>query len=106
MSGIISGIQDLFSSVIEIFAGIFNAILSAFQNVFALAKNILASVFDLLSGAVGFVLGLCCHRVYAEDWLIILGVPGNIVLIGVLIAAFIGYQAYTGKRVGKGKKRS
>ena len=56
--GLTSGIENLFSSIFEIFQGFINTILSAFQSVFALAKNLIASIFDLLSGVVGFVLGM------------------------------------------------
>ncbi|KAL6714344.1 hypothetical protein ACLMJK_007767 [Lecanora helva] len=89
MSGIISGLQHLFSSVIEIFTGIINTIVSLFQSALTtllaafsslleLFQSLIASIFDLMSGMIGFVLG-------------------NIVIIGVLTAAYVGYSAYKQK---------
>ncbi|KAK0515224.1 hypothetical protein JMJ35_002603 [Cladonia borealis] len=102
MAGIFDGLTNLISSILEIFQGILSTILSAFQSVFSIIQNLLSSilglfqnlissVFDLMSGAVGFVLG-------------------NIVIIGVLVAAYVGYSAYTQKNRGGGitggKKRA
>jgi len=55
--GLLDGLQHLIASFFEILSGIFNTILSAFQSVFNLFQSLLSSVFDLMSSAVGFVLG-------------------------------------------------
>ncbi|MCJ1411402.1 hypothetical protein MMC19_005491 [Ptychographa xylographoides] len=87
MTGITSSISALISSIIQIFTSILNTILNGVQSVAAVAGTLVKDVFDLASGLVGFLLG-------------------NIVIIGVLIAAFVGYTVYQ-QRQGKslsGKK--
>ncbi|KAL2044726.1 hypothetical protein N7G274_002500 [Stereocaulon virgatum] len=83
MASIMDGLSNLLSSIFEIFQGLINTVLSALQSVFGLFRNLIASVFDMMSGLVGFILG-------------------NIVIIGVLVAAFVGYSAYTQKNRGGG----
>jgi len=83
MSSLASGISNLFSSLFEILGGILNSVFSAVQSVFGLAQDLISSIFDLMSGLVGFV--LC-----------------NIVIIGVLVAAYVGYSAYRQKNQGGG----
>ncbi|MCJ1263499.1 hypothetical protein MMC22_003369 [Lobaria immixta] len=89
MSSIVSSVSDLISSIFEVFRSIFATIISALDSVLAVFTNLVRSVFDLMSGLVGFVLG-------------------NIVIIGVIIAAYVGYTAYKQKNQGGGisKKRS
>ena len=108
--GLASGVEHFFGSILEMLNGILSTILSAFQSVLALAKNLIASIFDLMSGVVGFILGMLPFSLglmveRCEGYRMTNAVIGNIVIIGVIVAAFIGYQAYTGKRVGQGKKR-
>ncbi|KAK4696898.1 hypothetical protein P7C71_g1093, partial [Lecanoromycetidae sp. Uapishka_2] len=83
MSGIVDGLSNLVSSIFEIFQGIFNTIFSAIQSVFGLAGDLISSIFDLMSGVVGFILG-------------------NIVIIGIIVAGFVGYSAYRQKHQGGG----
>ncbi|CAF9922196.1 hypothetical protein IMSHALPRED_005612 [Imshaugia aleurites] len=83
MSSLISGLENLVSSLFEILTGILNSVVSAIQSVFGLARDLIASIFDLMSGVVGFVLG-------------------NIVIIGLLVAAYVGYSAYRQKNQGGG----
>ena len=56
MSSLISGLENLVSSLFEILTGILNSVVSAIQSVFGLARDLIASIFDLMSGVVGFVL--------------------------------------------------
>lgn len=114
MSSLISGLQNLVSSVFEILTGILNSFVSAIQSVFGLAQDLISSIFDLMSGIVGFVLGelkfSCsgngCARV-GRVWMEGTGdadggFVGNIVIIGVLVAAYVGYSAYRQKNQGGG----
>ncbi|MCJ1477803.1 hypothetical protein MMC13_006476 [Lambiella insularis] len=91
IGNIISSIMGLFASIfqtiLDIFASIFHAIISAIQSVFSVIGTLGRDLVDLMSGLVGFLLG-------------------NIVIIGVLIAAFVGYTVFQ-QRQGKsvtGKK--
>jgi len=68
MASIVDSLTSLISSIL-------NAILSAFQYVFAVFQNLLSAVIDLVQKFAGFILG-------------------NIVIIGILAAAVIGYGAY------------
>ncbi|KAF6227959.1 hypothetical protein HO133_007687 [Letharia lupina] len=83
MSSVATGISNLISSLFEILTGIVRSVFSAVQSVFGLARDLIASIFDLMSGLVGFVLG-------------------NIVIIGVLVAVYVGYSAYRQKNQGGG----
>ncbi|KAF6230857.1 hypothetical protein HO173_010973 [Letharia columbiana] len=83
MSSVTTGISNLLSSLFEILTGIVRSVFSAVQSVFGLARDLIASIFDLMSGLVGFVLG-------------------NIVIIGVLVAVYVGYSAYRQKNQGGG----
>jgi len=91
LRSLVSSIIGLFASVIQTIAGIFTSILraivSGIESAFGLFGTLGKDAFDLVSGLVGFLLG-------------------NIVIIGVLVAAFVGYTMYQ-QRQGKsvsGKK--
>ncbi|MCJ1392890.1 hypothetical protein MMC18_005762 [Xylographa bjoerkii] len=98
MSSILQSLRDLAASIVGLFAsvlqtvvGIFTSLVRAFvsgvEAVFGLFGTLGKDAFDLVSGLVGFLLG-------------------NIVIIGVLVAAFVGYTMYQ-QRQGKsvtGKK--
>ncbi|MCJ1440867.1 MAG: hypothetical protein MMC23_001353 [Stictis urceolatum] len=79
MTGILSSIENLVSSIFSTIQGLLNAILSSFQGVFAVFGTIVANIADLARGLVELVLG-------------------NIVIIGVAIAALVGYSAYAQRR--------
>ncbi|KAL8915664.1 MAG: hypothetical protein Q9172_006782 [Xanthocarpia lactea] len=84
MSSITSSLSNLVSSFLDILKSIFLTFYSALETVFATASSLLHSIADLFSGLVGFILG-------------------NIVIIGFLVAAFVGYSAYQQKQ-GRNKK--
>ncbi|KAL8679714.1 MAG: hypothetical protein Q9186_004032 [Xanthomendoza sp. 1 TL-2023] len=84
MSSITTSLSNLLSSFLEILRSILSTFYSALETVFATASSLISSIIDLFSGAVGFVLG-------------------NIVIIGFLVAAFVGYSAYQQKQ-GRNKK--
>ncbi|KAI4223432.1 MAG: hypothetical protein L6R36_005424 [Xanthoria steineri] len=84
MSSITSSLNNLISSFLDILTSIFNTFYSALETVFATASSLLSSIVDLFSGFVGFILG-------------------NIVIIGLIVAAFVGYSAYQQKQ-GRNKK--
>ncbi|MCJ1282327.1 hypothetical protein MMC26_001650 [Xylographa opegraphella] len=98
MSSILSSIRALLASIIDLFVsviqtaagivtGALGAVVSGIEAVFGLFGTLGKDAFDLVSGLVGFLLG-------------------NIVIIGVLVAAFVGYTVYQ-QRQGKsvsGKK--
>lgn len=121
MSSLTNGLSNLFSSLFEILSGILNGVFSAFQSVFGLGRDLIASVFDLMSGVVGFIFGTFCWSPAFDDkfeasnmsiiqllgWESVLsvcewGCVGNIVIIGVLVAAYVGYSAYRQKHQGGG----
>ncbi|MCJ1325036.1 hypothetical protein MMC10_001698 [Thelotrema lepadinum] len=81
MTGILSSIQNLLQSILDIFKGLFNTILSGLEGVFALTGTAVEDVAALAKSLVDLVLG-------------------NIVIIGVLIAALVGFSAYQ-QRQGK-----
>ncbi|KAL8831877.1 MAG: hypothetical protein Q9170_005104 [Blastenia crenularia] len=84
MSSITSSLSDLLSSFLSILRSIFDTFYSAIETVFTTASSLISSIVDLFSGFVGFIFG-------------------NIVIIGLLIAAFVGYSAYQQKQ-GRNKK--
>jgi len=79
MTGITSSISNLIQSIYGIFAGVINTVLSGVQGVFAVFGTLIANIADLARSAVSLVLG-------------------NIVIIGVVVAAFVGYSAYQQRR--------
>ncbi|KAL9009720.1 MAG: hypothetical protein Q9173_005279 [Seirophora scorigena] len=98
MSSITASLQDLLSSILSVFGSIFNTFYAAFDTLFATASSLLHSIADMMSGLVGFVLGLARKK---ADWCI--KTTGNIVIIGFLVAAFVGYSAYQ-QKAGRNKK--
>ena len=105
MASIFSGLQDLISSIFEIFRGIFSTIVSGFESVLGLFQNLISSIFDLMSGFVGFILGkvyFTCSWASTNSYADVLMNIGNIVIIGVLAAAWVGYSAYRQKHQGGG----
>ncbi|KAL8920635.1 MAG: hypothetical protein Q9208_006117 [Pyrenodesmia sp. 3 TL-2023] len=81
---ITSSLSDLLSSFLSIIRNILSSFYHAFETVFATASSLVASIADLMRGFVGFIFG-------------------NIVIIGFLIAAFVGYSAYQ-QQSGRNKK--
>jgi hypothetical protein len=79
MTGILSSISNLLSSIFDIFRGLFNTLLSSVQGVLSVFTTTLGSVTDLFQGIVNLLLG-------------------NIVLIGVAVAAVVGWSAYQQRR--------
>ncbi|KAI4231639.1 MAG: hypothetical protein L6R40_007672 [Gallowayella cf. fulva] len=84
MSSITTSLSNLLSSFLDIIRSIFLTFYSALETVFTTASSLISSIVDLFSGAVGFIFG-------------------NIAIIGVLVAAFVGYSAYQQKQ-GRNKK--
>ncbi|MCJ1294146.1 hypothetical protein MMC34_005703 [Xylographa carneopallida] len=98
MSSILSSLRALLSSIVglvasvlqtiaHLFTSALNLVVSGVEAVFGLFGTLGRDAFDLVSGLVGFLLG-------------------NIVIIGVLVAAFVGYTVFQ-QRQGKsvsGKK--
>lgn len=123
MSSITSSLNNLISSFLDILKSIFNTFYSALETVFATASSLLSSIVDLFSGFVGFVLGtypplpilpfpstpISLYRKTKDHrpWERLTkygGNPtGNIVIIGLIVAAFVGYSAYQQKQ-GRNKK--
>ncbi|KAI4097985.1 MAG: hypothetical protein LQ339_006646 [Xanthoria mediterranea] len=99
MSSITSSLNNLISSFLDILKSIFNTFYSALETVFATASSLLSSIVDLFSGFVGFVLD---HRPWKANK-VRRKPTGNIVIIGLLVAAFVGYSAYQQKQ-GRNKK--
>ncbi|KAL8846546.1 MAG: hypothetical protein Q9221_008376 [Calogaya cf. arnoldii] len=116
LATITTSLQNLISSFLNILTSIFNTFYSAIETVFATASSLIGSIVDLFSGFVGFVLGTSAllslytpnplpakemgprvKNKAKED------VSGNIVIIGLLVAAFVGYSAYQQKQ-GRNKK--
>jgi len=75
MTGILTSISNLLQSILDVFTSLFNTLFSSIQGVFALAATAVQSVLGLFQGLIGFLLN-------------------NIVIIGVIIAGFVGYSAY------------
>ena len=93
MTGITTSISNLVSSILQTIQGIFSTLLSSVQGVLSVFATALGSIADLSRGLVELVLG-------------------NIVLIGILVAAFVGYSAYAQRRgqtlqgsAARGKKK-
>lgn len=113
MASILSSLENLVASIFDIFRSIFNTVLSALESVSAIFANLVRSIFDLMSGLVGFILGMFSSfftRVVKVNVKLKPCFSGNIVIIGILIAAFVGYSAYRQKHQGggiaAGKKRA
>ncbi|KAL9132715.1 MAG: hypothetical protein Q9175_006112 [Cornicularia normoerica] len=94
MPSLASGISNLFSSLFEILSGIVNGVISALQSVFGLARDVITSIFDMVAGLVTSIFDLMSGLVGF--------VLGNIVIIGVLVAVYVGYSAYRQKNQGGG----
>ncbi|KAL9119052.1 MAG: hypothetical protein Q9187_004391 [Circinaria calcarea] len=80
MSSILTSLQNLLSALLS-------TITSAFESVFAVFSTLIAQIYSLCLGLFNFLLG-------------------NIVIIGILAAAFVGYTVYAQRQGGrvKGKK--
>ncbi|KAF2840428.1 hypothetical protein M501DRAFT_1015481 [Patellaria atrata CBS 101060] len=76
MTSIINGLQNLVASVFEIFGGIINTVLSTLQSFLAVFTTLAKDVLQLFQGLINFMLQ-------------------NIVIIGVLAAAFVGFTVLT-----------
>ncbi|MCJ1405572.1 hypothetical protein MMC11_008800 [Xylographa trunciseda] len=86
MASILASVRDLLASIVGLFTSVLQTIVNIFASavravvagveaVFGLFGTLGKDAFDLVSGLVGFLLG-------------------NIVIIGVLAAAFVGYTVY------------
>ncbi|MCJ1436006.1 hypothetical protein MMC27_005384 [Xylographa pallens] len=87
VSSIIGLITSIIQTIANVFTSLLSAVVSGIESVFGLFGTLGKDAFDLVSGLVGFLLG-------------------NIVIIGMLVAAFVGYTVYQ-QRQGKsvsGKK--
>lgn len=89
---------NLTHSVAEILGGLLNSILAVFQSIFALAVNtvgaftnivkaLFTAVVELMSGAVGFVIGTSALH-FATYYLFVVCSPGNFFFLMVLGAAY------------------
>lgn len=89
MAGVIDSLSSLLSSILSTVQGIFSSIFHLFGAALATVQNFVSSVVAMAGGLVNFLLS-------------------NIVIIGVLVAAYVGYTAYAQKRQPGGitKKRS
>ena len=107
MSSVTASLQNLVSSFLDIIKAIFQTFYSAFETVFATASGLISSIVDLMSGLIGFILGKhphsCTYNSGFQDANVCICASGNIVIIGLLIAAFVGYSAYQQKQ-GRNKK--
>ncbi|KAL8747881.1 MAG: hypothetical protein Q9184_007541 [Pyrenodesmia sp. 2 TL-2023] len=81
---ITSSLSDLFHSFLSILRNILSTFYHAIETVFATASSLISSLADLMRGFLGFILS-------------------NIVIIGFLVAAFVGYSAYQ-QNLGRNKK--
>ncbi|MCJ1245346.1 hypothetical protein MMC30_002550 [Trapelia coarctata] len=79
MTGITSSISNLLQSILDIFTGILRTIFSSVQGVFAVSGTLVQDIVNMFQGLLGFLLS-------------------NIIIIGVLVAAFVGYSAYQQKQ--------
>jgi len=75
MTGITSAVTNLFSSLLGVITYILNVILAVFQSSFAVLATGLQDIFGLVKWLAGFILS-------------------NILVIGLLGAAFVAYTAY------------
>ncbi|KAG7007608.1 hypothetical protein G7Y79_00009g027170 [Physcia stellaris] len=78
MANATDSLTSLLTSILDIFRSIIETLFHTIQTVFATAQNLISSTVDLAGGVVQFVLS-------------------NVVIIGVLIAAYVGYTAYKQK---------
>ncbi|KAI4209816.1 MAG: hypothetical protein LQ351_007285 [Letrouitia transgressa] len=84
MSSITHSLNNLLTSFLNVIRAIFDTAFSAIETVFATASSAIASIADLALGLFNWILS-------------------NIVIIGLLVAAFVGYSAYQQKQ-GRNKK--
>jgi hypothetical protein len=93
MTGILTSISNLLQSILDVFTSLFNTLFSSIQGVFALAATAVQSVLGLFQGLIGFLLSMysscATDRKGVLTWVV-----DNIVIIGVIIAGFVGYSAY------------
>ncbi|MCJ1256280.1 hypothetical protein MMC24_004101 [Lignoscripta atroalba] len=90
MSSITTSLSNLLTSILDIFRSLIAIFFSGIQSLFSIFSTLVNDITSLATGAVGFVLN-------------------NIVIIGILIAAAVGFSAYqqnTGRRAAGGKKRA
>jgi len=92
MTGIFSSISSLVEGLVQTITGILNTALSAVQGALAAVASVFAGLAGIAKNLVELVLG-------------------NIVIIGVLVAALVGYTAMQQRRgrvqggsVSKGRK--
>ena len=111
--GIFSTIVAAFGSILAVFQSILSAILGVIQTMFAALGTAISGLAQTFEGLVKFLLGEFTksqERLGVWDMKLTMDV-GNIVVIGVLVAAFFLYSVYqqrNGRPVtaapGKGKK--
>lgn len=58
MTSLTSSLQDLLSSILNVFRSIFATVFSLFESVTAVFTNLVTSVFDFARGLVGFLLSM------------------------------------------------
>ena len=116
MTGITSSLSALVQSILDIFTSIVNAIFSSVKGVFAVAGTLVGDVAAMAQGLVAFFFSefSSVSFDFPVEWscdaerrwgLIVRVHADNIVIIGVLVAAFVGYTAYV-QRQGKSIKTS
>ncbi|KAI4159241.1 MAG: hypothetical protein LQ342_006761 [Letrouitia transgressa] len=99
MSSITHSLNNLLASFLNVIRAIFDTAFSAIETVFTTASSAIASIADLALGLFNWIL---------RDFVVYMeangaGFAGNIVIIGLLVAAFVGYSAYQQKQ-GRNKK--
>ncbi|KAI9798989.1 MAG: hypothetical protein M1833_004342 [Piccolia ochrophora] len=75
MSSITHSLNNLLTSIFDIFRSLLNTLLSSVQSVGAVLTNLVRSVADLALSLFNFLLN-------------------NIVILGLIAAAFVGYSVY------------
>lgn len=95
MSSITHSLQNLLTAL-------FDTILSTFQSVFAVFTTLITQLYELSLGLLNFLLGELFFRFWRQGGALMC-LPGNILIIGVLVAAFVGYTLYAQKQGGRVK---
>ncbi len=106
MTGILASINNLIQSILGIFTSILNTIFSSVQGVFAVSGTLVQDLVNMFRGLLGFLMSayspVLCLRPELRDAGVWANFPfpsaDNIIIIGVLVAGFVGYSAYQQKQ--------
>ncbi len=94
MAGLTDSLSSVISSIFATIRAIFETLFHSIQSVFALVQNAVMSVVDLAGGIVNFVLGTSLPYNPMPSSIacaVLIQTIGHVVIIGVLIAAYVGY---------------